>query len=215
MEIILTFLEGVMSFISPCLLPLLPIYISFIVGEKSNNSEKFIRSLCFSLGFTIIFVALGVFSSTLGSFIFIYKRYIDIIFGVFIILIGLNYLNIINIKFLNITKKFNKDIKVKSNYTAFLFGIFFALGYTPCIGAFLGSALMMASTTGSALKGGIYLLFYSLGLGIPFTLCAVFFDKLKTANSIIKNNYNIINIISGCFLIFIGLYKITISLGGL
>ncbi len=208
MEIILTFLEGVMSFISPCLLPLLPIYVSFIVGDKNNYNQRFIRSSCFMLGFTVIFVALGVFSSTLGSFIFVYKRYIDIIFGIFIILIGLNYLNVIKLNFLNVTKKINKDITVTSNYTAFLFGIFFALGYTPCIGAFLGSALMMASTTGSALYGGLYLLFYSLGLGIPFILFAIFFDKLKGASQIIKNNYNIINIVSGCFLIFIGLYKI-------
>ncbi len=214
MEIVLTFLEGVLSFISPCLLPLIPVYLSFIIGDNKNNSNKFFRSIFFILGFTIIFVALGIFSGSIGSLIFIYKKYVDIIFGVFILFIGLNYLNIINLKFLNATKTLNKDIKVTSNSTAFLFGIFFAFGYTPCIGAFLGSALMMANITGSAIKGGLYLLFYSLGLGIPFILSALFFEKTKTISTFIKKHYKLINIISGCFLILIGLYTIFKATGG-
>ncbi len=214
MEIFLTFLEGFMSFISPCLLPLLPIYLSFIIGENENvQSKKLFRAIAFVSGFTLIFVMMGVFSATLGSFIYMHKYYIDIVFGLIMILIGLNYLNIINIKIFNITKKYSKDITVTSMYTAFLFGVFFSLGFTPCIGAFLGSALMMASTSGSVFQGMLYLLSYSLGIGIPFIISALFFEKTKKIQVFIKSHYLVVNRVSGSILILIGLYKIYGSLG--
>ncbi len=216
MELVLTFLEGVASFISPCLLPLLPIYISYIVGDNvENKSTKFLRSAFFVAGFSVVFVSLGVFSATLGSFIFIYKAYVDLIFGVFIILIGLNYLGVIKLKILNLTKKVNYEVGEASLGTAFLFGLFFALGFTPCVGAFLGSALMMAATTGSVLQGTLYLLSYSLGLGIPFILSAVFFDKVEFIHLFIKRNYKIVNLVSGTMLILIGVYKIYEAFGGI
>ncbi len=216
MDIILTFLEGVASFVSPCLLPLLPLYISYIIGDEVDGKNiKFLRSVFFVLGFTIIFVSMGIFTATLGSYVFMHKDYIDLIFGLFIVIIGLNYLEIINIKILNQTKKFNIKVEKASLGTAFVFGLFFALGYTPCVGAFLGSALMMASTTGSIVQGMFYLLSYSLGLGIPFILSAVFFDKVKFIHQFIKNHYKIVNFISGIMLILIGSFKIFDAFGGL
>ncbi len=216
MEIILTFLEGLASFISPCLLPLIPIYLSYIIGDSvEEKGTKFLRSVFFVLGFSVVFISLGVFSATLGSFVYIYENYINFIFGVFIILIGLNYLGVINIKILNMTKKFNFKAKKASLSTAFVFGVFFAAGFTPCIGAFLGSALMMASTAGSVLQGTAYLISYSLGLGIPFILSAVFFDKVEFIHKLIKKHYTKVNLVSGLMLISIGVYQIYNSLGGL
>ncbi len=216
MEILLTFFEGIASFISPCLLPLIPIYITFIVGNNDeSNSTKLVRSLAFVLGFTFIFVLLGVFSSVIGTYVFIYKNYIDLIFGIFIVILGINYIGILKIKFLNQTKQFETKAKKSSMVTAFTFGLFFAVGYTPCVGAFLGAALMLASTSGSVLLGTLYLLSYSIGLGVPFVLSALFFEKIKFIHIYIKKNYKAINIVSGLFLIFIGLYKIFVSVGGL
>ncbi len=213
MEIILTFFEGVASFVSPCILPLLPIYISYIVGDGvESRGIKLFRSIFFVLGFTLVFVSLGLFSATLGMYVFMHKDLINVIFGAFIILVGLNYIGIINIKILNATKKFDYKIEKVSLSTAFVFGLFFALGYTPCVGAFLGSALMMASTTGSAFLGMLYLLSYSLGLGIPFILSAMFFEKVKVIHQFIKMHYKQVNIICGVLLILIGSYKL---LGGL
>ncbi len=215
MEIILTFLEGVASFVSPCLLPLIPLYISYIIGDEvEGKSIKLIRSIFFVLGFTTIFVALGVFTATLGNYVYLHKDLINLVFGIFIIVLGLNYLGIINIKLLNSTKKFNFKVESSSVLTAFLFGLFFALGYTPCVGAFLGSALMMASTSGSVANGVVYLLSYSLGLGLPFILSAVFFEKVKFIHQYIKNHYKQVNFISGVMLILIGGYKIFKAIGG-
>ncbi len=216
MEIILTFLEGVASFVSPCLLPLIPLYISYIIGDEvEGKSIKLIRSIFFVLGFTTIFVSLGVFTASLGRYVYLHKDLINLVFGFFIIILGLNYIGIINIKFLNSTKKFNFKLEKASVFTAFVFGFFFGLGYTPCVGAFLGSALMMASTSGSVLNGVFYLLSYSIGLGLPFVLSAVFFEKVKFIHTFIKQHYKQVNFISGLMLILIGAYKTIEALGGI
>lgn len=209
MELFLTFLEGVASFVSPCILPMIPIYISYILGDnETTKTTKLVKAMMFVLGFSVVFVSLGIFSATLGRTIVYYRNYINIIFGVFIVIIGLNYLNIISIKFLNNTRKMNYVAKDSTAGTAFLFGFFFAFGYTPCVGAFLGSALMMASASGSVLKGALYLLLYSIGLGIPFILSAVFLEKVDFIHNFIKQHYKIINIISGLMLVCIGIYMI-------
>ncbi len=217
MEIILTFLEGIASFLSPCTLPLLPVYISLIIGEDANSDNintRLSRSIAYVLGFSIVFIALGVFSSSLGRIFVYYKDYLNLIFGVLMILIGLNYINVINIKFLNKTKGKQKIIEGNSLKTAFVFGLFSASAYTPCVGAFLGSALMMASTANTVLEGTLYLVSYSLGLGIPFIISAVFFDKLQTVFVSIKKHYNIVNLVSGILLISIGLYNIVNAIEG-
>lgn len=207
MEYIITFIEGLASFISPCILPVIPIYISYFGGQ--NNSKKvIINSLGFVTGFSLIFILLGVFAGSFGYLIHEYSVYINIVLGVFLVIIGLNYVGIVMLKFLNKTKEINHIKKDLTILSAIIFGIIFSLSWTPCVGAFLSSALIIASTTGSVLKGAVLLLLYSLGLAIPFVLTAIFLEKVKKTFNFIKNNYNIINKLAGSILIFSGLWYI-------
>lgn len=212
MEYILVFLEGIVSFISPCVLPMVPIYISYIVGTD-NKKEKsilsaLINSIGFVLGFSIVFILLSIFASTLGSFVSKYMNVLQIIFGIVMVILGLNFMEVIQITFLNLSS----NIKMKHDKVSFLnsllFGILFSITWTPCIGAFLGTALMMIVTEGTIIKGILMMILYSIGLGIPFIICAVLIDKLKNTFTMIKKNYKIVKAISGIFLILIGLYTI-------
>ena len=185
MEYLITFAEGVISFISPCVLPVIPIYISYFAGEKSSFKKAIINALGFVLGFSIIFILLGVFASTFGTFIHKYSDYMSIIFGIFLILIGLNYVGLIFVKFLNKTSgmsKFKSELK--------------------------SSALILASTAGSVFKGALLLFLYSLGLAIPFIITTLFLEKMKLTFDFIKKHYNIINKLSGSLLIIFGLWNI-------
>lgn len=205
MEYIVTFLEGIASFISPCVLPMLPVYISYFTGQKYNKKHKaFINSIGFVIGFSIIFVLLGILASSIGSYILRYQNIIKIIFGIVIVIFGLNMMETIKIPFLNKTFRPNMKKKEFNFISSMLFGILFSIGWTPCVGAFLGSALMMASTEGQILKGSILLICYSVGLGIPFILSSILIEKLKNVFSWVKEHYKLINTISGLFLIIIG-----------
>ena len=145
LEYLITFIEGFASFISPCVLPVIPIYISYFAGEKDSFKKSIINALGFVLGFSLIFILLGVFASTFGAFIHKYSDYMNIIFGIFLVLIGLNYVGVIFIKFLNKSGGVSK-LKSELNFIkATLFGIIFSLSWTPCVGAFLSSALILAS----------------------------------------------------------------------
>ena len=205
MEYILTFLEGLISFISPCMLPMLPLYISYFAGSGSENGRTgrvFVRALCFVIGFGVMFCLLGVFAGTLGFFLNSHKTVVNIICGIFIILFGLSYLEVIRIP---VFKGMNTERKPDGIISAFVFGIIYSVGLTPCIGAFLGSALMQASASGTAIKGMLLLLVYSLGLGIPFLISAVLINKLEGLFRFIKKHYKTVNLVSGIFLIVIGL----------
>jgi len=205
MEYVLTFIEGIASFISPCVLPMIPIYISYFATKDKSIKSTVINSISFVLGFTVVFILLGVFVSTLGKVLSAYSKYINIIVGILIIVLGINYLGIIKINFLNKSKGIKNKKKDLSFISSFLFGMIFSISWTPCVGAFLSTALLMASTTGSILQGIVLLLTYSLGLGIPFIVTAVFLEKLKTTFDVLKRNYNVINKISGTVLIAIGI----------
>lgn len=212
MEFLITFVEGLASFISPCILPIIPVYISYFSAENKNSKKAIINSLGFVIGFTIVFILLGVFAGTLGSLIHKYSSYINIILGLFLIIIGLNYMGIIFIKFLNKSKEIKQNKKDLTLVSSCFFGIIFSLSWTPCVGAFLSSALIMASTTGSVLKGATLLLLYSLGLAIPFITTTIFIEKLKKTFDFIKKHYNIINKIAGSILILSGLINIIKSI---
>ena len=214
MEYLITFIEGIASFISPCILPVIPIYIFYFATESKSMKKSIINSLGFVCGFSIIFILLGVFAGTFGKFVHEYTDYINIIFGIFLIIIGLNYIGVLFIKFLNKTKGTNQEKKNLTFITSVLFGIIFSLSWTPCVGAFLSSALILASTTGSVLKGATLLLIYSLGLAIPFIVTTLFLEKMKSTFDFIKKHYNIINKISGSILILSGVwYTITGIIG--
>ena len=199
---LITFLEGIISFISPCMLPMIPVYLSYFAGDVNKKRNTLINSIAFVFGFTFIFCLLGVFAGTLGSFVKNYQEILNIICGLIVIVFGLNYLDIIHINLFKTSNK--KATKVNGIFSAFIFGIIFSLNLTPCVGAFLGSALMMASASGTMLKGTLLLLLYSLGLGIPIILSTLLINKLNSVFSFIKKNYKIINIICGIFLILIG-----------
>lgn len=206
MDYIITFLEGIVSFISPCMLPMLPVYISYFAGQSKDETGKrpkmIIKVIAFVVGFTVVFTALGLFSGTLGRLLSKYQTIVNIVSGIIVILFGLSYLGVFRIPFF---KGMNKGYKITGIASAFLFGAIYSISLTPCVGAFLGSALMLASSAGGALKGATLLLTYSLGLGIPFIFSAVLLEKLSGAFTFIKKHYKIINLVSGIALIVIGI----------
>ena len=209
MQYIVSFIEGIITFISPCLLPMLPVYLSYFAGGGERSTKKtLVGATGFVLGFTVVFTALGALAGTLGGFLRQYETIVNIILGLIVIVFGLNYIGVFKLSIFKGMK--NKAIKTEMGFfSAFLFGIVFSVGWTPCVGAFLGSALAMASGEGDMTKGIIMLLLYSLGLGVPFLLSALLIDKLKGAFTFIKKNYRIINTVCGIFLIFIGILMMT------
>lgn len=205
MMYVLLFLEGLASFISPCVLPMLPLYLSYLTAKDDNKVVK--NSIGFILGFTITFVILGLLSSTIGIYLTSYMDYIKIVFGLFIVLLGLNYMNLIKLPFINKESKINFKFKNKNFFEALLFGLVFSITWTPCVGVFLGTALMQVMEKGDIILGMISLLIYSLGLAIPFIISAIFIKKLNNYE-FIKKHYNIIINISGIILIVFGFYMI-------
>lgn len=213
MQYVISFLEGIITFISPCLLPMLPIYISYFAGGGERSTKKtLLGAFGFVLGFSAVFMAMGALAGTLGSFVVKYQTVLNIISGLIVVVFGLSYLGIIKINLFK-GSKFSVDTENMGFFSAMLFGIIFSVGWTPCVGAFLGSALMLASQQGSVLTGLLMLLCYSLGLGVPFILSAVLIDKLKSAFDFIKKHYKIINTVSGCLLILVGVLMATGLLG--
>lgn len=215
MDYFIAFLEGIITFISPCLLPMLPIYISYFAGQTpgDNNRTVIINALGFVLGFTVIFVLLGAFAGKLGSVLIEYNTLINVVGGVVIILFGLNFLEILKIPFLNTNHQLNLKHSHTGFFSALLLGIVFSIGWTPCVGAFLGSALMMAASSGDTLHGILMLFSFSLGLGIPFVVSAILIDRMKSTFDFIKRHYEVINRISGGLLVVIGLLMATGLLG--
>ena len=177
MELFIIFIEGIASFLSPCVLPMIPMYVSYFAGQDKDFKRTIINSLGFVLGFTIIFVLLGVFASTLGKLITANSKYINIIFGIIVILFGLHYMGILNIRILNKSMGIKKNNDKLSFFSAIIFGMIFSVCWTPCVGVFLSSALMMSATSENILKGGIMLFIYSIGLGIPFILTSIFLER--------------------------------------
>jgi len=213
MQYLISFLEGIITFISPCLLPMLPIYISYFAGGGERTTKKtVINASGFVLGFTVLFVAMGALAGTLGSFLTRYQTWVNLVGGGIVILFGLNYMGVLK---LNLFKGMNRSLKKGEMGfgAAFTFGIVFSVGWTPCVGAFLGSALMLASQQAHVLEGMAMLLCYSLGLGIPFLASAVLIDKLKSAFNWIKAHYHIVNKISGALLVLVGVLMATGLLG--
>ena len=215
MQYIIAFLEGIITFVSPCLLPMLPIYISYFAGGGERTAGKTLKgALGFVTGFTLVFVALGALAGTVGSFLREYQTAVNLVTGLIVIFFGLNFLGVFK---LELFKGSSRSVNTQNMnfFTALLFGMIFSVGWTPCVGAFLGSALMLASQQAHVLEGMLMLLAYSLGLGIPFVLSAVLIDYLKTAFNWIKRHYKTINAVSGVLLVLIGILMATGTLGRL
>ena len=215
MQYVISFLEGIITFISPCLLPMLPIYISYFAGGGERSTGRTLKgALGFVTGFTVVFVAMGALAGTVGSFLREYQTAVNILSGLIVIFFGLNFLGVFK---LNLFRGSSRSVKTDNMgfFSAMVFGVIFSIGWTPCVGAFLGSALMLASQQGHVVEGMLMLLVYSLGLGIPFVLSAVLIDYLKSAFNWIKKNYQIINLVSGGFLVFVGILMATGTMGWL
>ena len=209
MTYLISFLEGIITFISPCLLPMLPIYLSYFAGGGERTTKKTLTgAFGFVLGFTLVFMAMGALAGTLGSFLKMHQTAVNLISGLVVIFFGLNFMGLIPLDLFRGGKK-APNANAPAFFSALLFGIIFSLGWTPCVGAFLGSALMLASQQGKALTGLLMLFCYSMGLGLPFLISAVLIDKLKSTFDFIKRHYRVINVVSGVFLIVVGLSMAT------
>ena len=215
MQYMISFLEGIITFISPCVLPMLPIYISYFAGGGERSTRKTLTgALGFVTGFTLVFMAMGALAGTVGGFLKTHQTAVNLICGLIVIFFGLNFLGVFKLElFRGGSGRMNTGNL--NFFSALLFGMIFSLGWTPCVGAFLGSALMLASQQGHVVEGMLMLLAYSMGLGIPFLLSAVLIDYLKSAFNWIKRNYKMINLVSGGFLILVGILMATGTLGRL
>ena len=212
MQYVISFLEGIITFISPCLLPMLPIYISYFAGGGGRSTKKTMTGAAgFVLGFTLVFVAMGALAGTLGSFLTEYSRWVECLGGALVILFGLEYLGVLK---LNLFRGAGRSMEKNGGFfRSVLFGIIFSLGWTPCVGAFLGSALMLASQQGHVVEGSLMLLAYSLGLGVPFLISALLTDQLKGTFNWVKSHYGVINKVCGGFLVLMGILMATGTLG--
>ncbi len=237
---ILTFAEGILTFISPCILPMLPVYFMYLAGTpgtksvhgagnvpddsvrtssceethlKKSSTRKLspliINSLGFVTGFTVVFVLLGALAATLGGFFSSNRVLLQKISGVVMILFGLNFTGILKIALLNGEKRFHIDTGNLRFTGSVLFGIVFGLGWSPCLGTFLGSALVLAGNAETVAQGILLLLVFSLGLAIPFVVSAAIFDSIKGLFTWLKRNSRIINIVSGILLIAAGILVFT------
>src|SRR3989344_4449449 len=214
--IIPSFLAGVLTFIAPCTLPLVPAYISFISGQSTNKRKILMNGLLFIVGFSLVFILFGILFGLLGSVIVPYRIWLTRIGGIFVILFGLFMLKIINISFLNQTEKIQLSpiFKRGEPLSSFLLGSSFAFGWTPCVGPILGSILILASTTSNVWQGGLLLSVFSLGLGTPFLLIAVGIGSASEKIKSFSKYLGFVEKVGGVFLVFLGillfLYKINL-----
>ena len=217
--IFISLVAGFASFVSPCVLPLIPSFISLITGmsvddlKTSNKSSKhiFIKTLFFILGFSLVFIGLGMSMSQFGSLLGKYNAILRYIGGCIIMLFGLHMCTILKIKFLyrHFSYTSKNSSSVLTNIGIFFTGVAFALSWTPCVGPVLASILIVASTQETILNGFWLLVFYSLGFGIPFMLTALFVNMFLSAFNVVKKHYKTIEIVSGILLIFTGILLIT------
>ena len=211
MQYFITFLEGVITFISPCVLPLIPVYVLYFAGDRTEGTagRALKNALGFVAGFTVVYMFMGVFAGTIGAFLTRHQTVVNIVSGAIVVLFGLHYTGLLRIGVLNKTLRPGADVKPNNVFSSALFGAVFAVGWSPCTGAFLGSALMLAASQTGWLMGMLLLLAYSLGLGVPFVLCAVLIDRLKNAFDWIRRHYRAINIVCGVFLVAVGVLMMT------
>ena len=202
------FLEGIVTFISPCLLPLLPVYLAFFAGgeghEAGGSTARTVRSaLFFVLGFAVPFTILGAFAGTMGSLLLRYQRVLEVVCGCLVVVLGLNYLGVLRIGLFERAAGARGGQR-RGPLGALILGMTFAIGWTPCVGTFLASALSLAATSGSTMVGIAMLLCFSAGLGVPFVLSAVLVDQLEGTITWIKAHYELVNRVCGLLLVVMG-----------
>jgi len=218
-ELTVAFGAGLISFLSPCVLPLIPGYISYISGTSLNEltekkEVKLIPIILFTMGFSIVFVIFGAASTFLGQVLLQNSFELRIAAGLLIIILSLHIIGIINLKFLN----YEKRIHTNSNtnfYSPIIIGMAFAFGWTPCIGPILGSILVIAATEESIIKGIMLLISYSLGLAVPFILSGYLIQKFLIFSKNFKKNINLVSKIGGFVLLITGILILTNQLQAL
>ena len=218
-ELIIALGAGLISFLSPCVLPLIPGYISYISGSSVNElMEKkninLIPIILFTVGFSIVFIIFGAASTFLGQVLLQNSYELRIVAGLIIIILSLHIIGLINIGFLNYEKRIQTNIN-KNFFSPILIGMAFAFGWTPCIGPILGSILVLASTEESLGRGILLLFFYSIGLAIPFILSGYLMQKFLIFSKNFKNNINKVSKIGGIILLITGILIITNQLQAL
>ena len=212
-ELLIAFGAGLISFLSPCVLPLIPGYISFISGTSLNEllAKKkidLLPLLLFSLGFSFVFIIFGAAASYLGQVLLQNSQMLRVVAGLIIVIFSLQLIGILNISFLN----FEKKIYTKKNnnvWFSFVVGMAFGFGWTPCIGPILGSILALASTEETIFKAIILLSFYSLGLAIPFILSGYLMQKFLMFSKNFRKNINLVAKIGGVILLITGILILT------
>ena len=218
-ELIIAFGAGLISFLSPCVLPLIPGYISYISGNSLNEliekkKVNLIPIILFTLGFSLVFIIFGAASTFLGQVLLQNSYELRLVAGLLIVVLSLHILGIINIKFLNYEKRIQTNINTNF-YSPILIGMAFAFGWTPCIGPILGSILVLAATEESINKGILLLIFYSLGLALPFILSGYLIQKFIIFSKNFKKNINLVSKIGGLILLITGVLILTNQLQAL
>ena len=212
-ELLVALGAGLISFLSPCVLPLIPGYISYVSGNSLNElierkKVNIIPTILFTVGFSIVFIIFGAASTFLGQFLLQNSFELRILEGVIIIIFSLHIMGIINLKFLNYEKRIQTNNN-KNFYSPIIIGAAFGFGWTPCIGPILGSILVLAATEESINKGVLLLFFYSLGLAIPFILSGFLIQKFLIFSKNFKKNINIVSKIGGSILLVTGVLILT------
>ena len=218
-ELFVAFGAGLISFLSPCVLPLIPGYISYISGSSLNElvekkNVNIIPIILFTLGFSIVFVIFGAASTYLGQVLLQNSYELRIAAGLVIIIFSLHILGLVNLKFLNYEKRIQTNVK-NNFYSPLLIGMAFAFGWTPCIGPILGSILVLAATEESINRGILLLIFYSLGLALPFILSGYLIQKFLMFSKNFKKNINLVSKIGGIILLITGILILTNQLQAL
>lgn len=209
MDYLFSFLAGIIAFVSPCILPMLPIYVAYFAGGTEGTTGKTVRNAAgFVLGFSVVYIALGAFSGLMGQLLYTYRTVTDIVMGAVVVLFGLNYMGIIKLPFFGGmgAAKSQRDMGF---FSAVVFGLIFSIPGLSCAAPTLGTAITLAAQNGTMLKGILMLLAYSLGLGLPIVISAVLIEKLKGAFQFIKRHYKVINMVSGILLIIVGILMMT------
>ena len=219
LELIVAFGAGLISFLSPCVLPLIPGYISYISGSSLNDliekkEVNLLPIILFTLGFSIVFIIFGAASTFLGQVLLKNSYELRIAAGLIIVILSLHIIGIINLKFLNYEKRIHTKTN-KNIYSPILIGMAFAFGWTPCIGPILGSILVLAATEESINKGILLLISYSLGLALPFILSGYLIQKFLIFSKNFKKNINLASKIGGFILLITGILILTNQLQAL
>ncbi|PJA29423.1 MAG: cytochrome C biogenesis protein [candidate division Zixibacteria bacterium CG_4_9_14_3_um_filter_46_8] len=220
---ITAFLAGIISFVSPCVLPLVPGYLSFMSGvsiddikgqgKKGVLKKVTLNTIFFVLGFSLVFIAFGATATALGQFLGQNKTLISRIAGILVIVFGLHFMGVFRIKWLLYEKRLEAQTKGAGYLSSFLIGFAFAFGWTPCIGPILAGILTLASAQESVWQGVLLLAVYSAGLGIPFLITGLAFNSFLSVSSRIKRHFRVVEAIGGGLLVIVGLLLVTNSFG--